>query len=1045
MKYKVGLTDKGSKTTASKRKGASKSRSSSSSKTFNLSGSKLSRPSTTVRTSPTRTSANVRRKSTVRSQSGKKTPLSGVYRMLGRFSKNDKRNVGINFSPTSKDFWTRKNLKLVLGKAFIFGLSTLFFVGIIVAFVAGIYLQNLQKNLPDPNRLIDWDPDQSTVLYDRNGEELFKIYGDINREFVPLEEIPEYTKWALLAAEDVEFYQHKGVDWKGFSACLIRGLPSYITTGSTEGLCGASTISQQLTRNTIMQEAYGDAAYERDGVIPSGIRKVKEWLTTMQVERAFTKDEILQLYMNEVFLGGVNNGYQAAANAYFGKDVQDLTLAESAILAGIIQSPSQYAPLYGVSQDGTLVRQEYVFKQLEKYQELTGITPEEIDAAREQEIKYESSQIDIEAYHFVFYVKDYLTDIYGAEVVERGGLRVTTTLDLSTQKIAEDEIEKGIATYGVPRGAYNGALVAVDPKTGQILAMVGSVDPYETNDPRIDGSVNIITSERQVGSSFKPYVYFTMFQQYGPYLQTADIDYNFGTYKPGNWDRKYYGFMVAREALVQSRNLPANYTMQLVGIESVLQNVEKMGITTLKNKANYGLALALGAGEMQMLEHAQGFSVFAAEGIRHDVTPILKVENSKGEVLMEYEDTGKRIFDEKDIYLMNWTICDLGNFNDRVALSYYYINGTKVCGKTGTTDGPKDLTTILYHKNLVVGVWAGNNNNVIMSSNAWSTNIPLPIASSFMTRVASKYKPQLYTRPSGILATTVCEDTGLTPGENSTCKKVSSIYVSGRAPALDKRETLEVCTSNKKVPTNAAAASTFGLLSNMYVLNYIPENTNQTASYNKYVSKLKDTLLLTSTPDSAECPLPLGANNAPVISIDSPTSGKQFNSGDTMDISASTASLNGVAKVDYYFGGSYIGTANTAPFGFSYVIPAGTSTGNYNLSATVTDVDGKTGSTSTTVAVKSSYNISISAPLSGTNVSIPQNLQASVSGFTPDKVTFTITGSGYNKSYTDLIGADGWSSLWADVTAANGTYQIIATATSGSLIINSSTITVTLQ
>jgi len=404
-------------------------------------------------------------------------------------------------------------LKLKAKKALYVAVGVGFFLGCLLLIGVGIYLKNLQNSLPSPDELVDRTSDQSTQILDREGELLYRVYGEQNREFVSIEEIPEHTKWALLAAEDIEFYQHKGVDYLGIFMAATQNLRA------GEVVRGASTITQQLVKTTILYDVLGDEAYSQ-----TYARKIKEVLITMQVEQTFTKDEILQMYMNEVPLGGVNYGFQAAAKAYFGKNVAELTLAESALLAGLIQSPGIYSPLYGSNPDKAKERQEYVLNQMQKNKKLTGLTDEEIEDAREEELEYEGKEIEIDAPHFVFYVKQLLEEEFGVERVERGGLKVTTTLDSSLQQIAEEEITKGVE--GAKRyNVNNGSMVVIDPKNGQILALVGSVDYFNEEDPRVDGNVNIATSERQMGSSVKPFVYLTAINQgYGPWMLTPDIE-----------------------------------------------------------------------------------------------------------------------------------------------------------------------------------------------------------------------------------------------------------------------------------------------------------------------------------------------------------------------------------------------------------------------------------------------------------------------------------------------------------------------------------------
>lgn len=984
-----------------------------------------------------------------------KSGLRKVSRITSRFSifsKGGRSNSGKPSGPRTR----KAQFKRALGRAVVI-ISGVGFIGtIVMMIVLGLYLKSLQGSLPDPDRLIEWSSDQSTIIYDRNGKELFKIYGNENREFVPIDDYPEHTKWALLAAEDGDFYQHKGLDWKGIIGCGIVTTRSYFSSDGSGQVCGASTITQQLVRNTIMYEVYGDEAFERSTFWKAARRKLRELLLSMQVERSLSKDEILQLYMNEIALGGVNYGYGAASKDYFGKEVKDLTLAESALLAGLVQSPSVYSPLYG-DPELAKERQQYVFGELEDIQERSGIPQEEIDAARAEELIYESARIDIEAYHWVFYVKQILEEKYGPEVVQKGGLKVTTTLDFSTQTIAEEEIINGVATYVHKFGGMNGGLVAVDPHTGQILAMVGSVDPNEREDPRIDGSVNVTTSLQQTGSSFKPYVYFEAMRQYGPWLEAADMEYNFGSYRPQNWDGfKYYGNMTAREALVLSRNLPAIYSLQTVGIGSVVDNLEKSGVTTLTNPDNYGLSMAIGSAEMKLTEHVQAYSVFASGGVKHDLVSILKIEDSKGKILEEWKPSdGERVFDEKDVYLLNWTLCDLGGFGDQVgaSLGFYNVNGVRAaCGKTGTTDGPVDLVDVLYHKNLVVGVWLGNNNNVPMPG-AWSTDTALPLAHNFMQRVASKYPPESYSRPSGIVEAMVCEDTGRLATEETDCNKVKSIYVQGRAPKNDERSSIKVCKDRNVIPTNESQAEALGLLTSKILLNFTLENPNQQEVFERYMLDMENSQYLFAEPEHGRCELPLGPGGSPVVDLVSPTSGTAFNVGDTISISGSVRVENGVESVQILFDDEEIYTGETIDFQYDYLIPSGTSAGSHVITVNVIDLDNREGTSVVTITVNidpSNSSVTITNPGNGQDIAtLPISLVAVVEGVVADRVTFQVlkpSDPSYVRSYTDLDGANGWGAQWIDPTATSGEYTIQAFAiVDGLSVIESEVVTITLN
>jgi membrane peptidoglycan carboxypeptidase len=950
--------------------------------------------------------------------------LSGKKRKTKSKGKGGKGLLGIE-----KAKW-RKIIYISVG--------VIFLLGCITILVGGIYLKNLRDSLPSPDELVERSSDQSTRIYDRNGELLYTVYGDQNREFTPIEDIPDYTKWALLAAEDVEFYQHKGVDYAGIFMAFIQN------TLAGKVVRGGSTLTQQLVKNTILYDVLGDQAYEQ-----TYSRKIKEILITMQVEQSFTKDEILQMYMNEVPLGGVNYGYQAAAKAYFDKDVSELDLAESAMLAGIISNASIYSPIYGTNPELAKDRQSFVLDQMLKYSEYTGVTQEEVDTAKNEELVYSDGRIDIKAPHFVFYVKQLLEEEYGAERVERGGLKVTTSLDYSLQEIAEEEVTKGVETahrYNL----YNGSLVAIDPNNGDVLAMVGSVDYWNTEDPRIDGNVNIATSLRQMGSSAKPYAYLAAITQgYGPWTEAPDIKMSFGGYKPVNWDNKYYGLMTARKALVQSRNLPAVYTLQLAGISNMINVAERLGITTVSDKADYGLSLALGSGEMKLLEHTAAFGVFANEGVRAETTPILKVETSAGEVLYEKtEPTTQRVFDEKEIYALNYMLCDLGGHGDRIGGNSYNVQGKHVCYKTGTTNGPKDVLTVMYHPNLVVGVWGGNNNNEDMPG-AWGSIVPLKITYAFTKRVSDQYPVGSFTRPSGILSTKVCVDTGKVPEEGNDCKSEASIYIQGHSPAKDTRETVYICRANSLVATNVDTAQSYNLLDEYIFLNNKLENSLQQSTYNKFVADIKDSNYISAIPESAVCPLPLGPDNAPVVEIATPTANQQYNAGSNMNITGNVRVLESVSTFSVTIDGNPVSGAGInadKTYSVTYSIPVSMSGGTHTIIVSVKDNKGKTGSASINFVVTTTTSmIQMESPSNGQDItSFPVILRASVSSVaTSVKFVITKSGSTYTKEIDGNQSGSDWIGTWTDNSGGHGDYSIKARGIIGGTTYDSTSITVT--
>lgn len=941
------------------------------------------------------------------------------YRNVKKYAS---KNLG---SKTTKNSSKKRPNKKKLKKIFFVGAGVMFFIGCIGLIILGAYLKKLGDSLPSPNELIARSSDQSTQILDRNGNVLYTVYGDQNREFVSIDKIPEYTRKAVLAAEDSEFYQHKGIDLVGITRAVIQN----IRGGRV--VSGASTLTQQLIKKTLLYDILGEEANEK-----TVARKVKEILITMQVEQTFTKDEILQMYMNEIPLGGVNYGFQAASKAYFGKNVSELTLAESAMLAGIIQSPGWYSPLFGGDPEMAKVRQNYVLDQLEEKERLFGIPKEEIEKARSEELVYNPAKIDIKAPHFVFYVKAQLEEEFGIDIVEKGGLKVTTSIDPTLQTIAEEEIVKGAESAAKRYNANNAAMIVINPKNGQILSMVGSVDYWKTDDPRIDGNVNITTSYRQMGSSVKPFVYLNAISSKGtgPWTVSPDIsNITFGNYKPTNWDNRYDGLITARRALVESRNIPAVYMLQTGGIDNFLQLMQKLGVSGMENKAGYGLSIALGSAEMRMTEFTNAFATLANGGVKHDLVSILKVENSKGEVLKEYKDNeGQRVIDEKEAYLVNWMICDLQNFNDRIDSKYYTVKGKKVCGKTGTTNGPKDLIAFLYNQSIVVGVWNGNNNNIDMPR-AWSTTVSLPMANSFLQRVIDSYGEFNFNRPAGIMTTSVCKDTGATPADGVECNKEASIYISGRSPQVDNRKAIEVCTADGKIPTNMEIAKQYGLTSTKMLLTTKLENPLQEDAYRSYLNGSGNYLF--EMPESGVCLPPLGPDGAPLVDITSPTAGQSFSAGQNIEIKGTVVAQGGVSVFSITVGGQPVpGVDKTSvradgSYVVNYVVP-GNINGTKQIVVSAKDLAGKLTSKSVSVTLGNptpSSSIEIIQPENGATVAVNTQVIAEITGTEISGVSITV-GSGGLSVAPQKIADNRWAITIPGATNT-GQYTIKASAT----------------
>ncbi len=597
------------------------------------------------------------------------------------------------------------------------------------------------KDLPTPGKLIDAQLANSTRIYDRKGVLLYSVYQDQNRTYVKLSDIPQNLKEATIAIEDRDFYKNQGFSIFGY----IRAIRDILLF---KGLTGGSTITQQLVKTVLLSS---------EKTVP---RKIKELMLAIQVNQRYSKDQILEMYLNDVPYGGANIGVEAAAQSYFGKDVRDLNLAESAFLAGLPQSPSIYSPYSGNKY--YIGRTEAVLKQMvdEKY-----ITKEEKEKALSEikNKKFTKRDESIKAPHFVIYVKQLLAKQFGESAVEQGGLQVTTTLDYEIEKEAEkivrEEIEK-LKGYRVG----NGAAVVMDPKTGEILSMVGSKDYFDEDN---DGNFNTALARRQPGSSLKPVVYATAFEKgYTPSTLLIDVKTDFPTneaahpiYTPENYDGKFRGPMQIRFALGNSINVPAVKTLARVGIKDVMQKGYSMGIEnwepTAENLKDVGLSLVLGGRETSLLDEAVAYSVFANQGVKQNPVIILKVTDSKGKKLFEHKKkNGERVLSEGVAFLISHILLD-NNARSLIfgTRSYLNIPGKTVSVKTGTTDQKRDNWAVGYTPSFVVGIWVGNNDNSPMNPTiASGATGASPIWNRVMSFVLEGKKDESPKKPDSVIA-----------------------------------------------------------------------------------------------------------------------------------------------------------------------------------------------------------------------------------------------------------------------------------------------------
>jgi len=615
--------------------------------------------------------------------------------------------------------------------AFLFLISSVLFLFIYYA-----------KDLPRPERFIERQLFESTKIYDRSGQVLlYEIYGEEKRAWVPLEKVPEYLKGAIIATEDANFYQHSGIDFKGIINAVLADLkimkPTY----------GGSTIPQQLIRSTFLS------------LEKTAERKTREIILSLELDQRYSKEQILEWYLNQVPFGRNAYGVEAASQAYFRKSVSEISLAEAATLAALIKSPS----FYSINLAELLIRKDYVLNRMVSEGFLN---KEEAESAKKEEINIIEFSQPILAPHFTLWVKQQLEEKYGREFLEQKGLKIFTSLDWELQQMAEEIVKEGVKNNKI-YNSHNAALVTINPKTGEILAMVGSADyfaePYPKDctpglnckfDPKFNAAVGTKNLPgRQPGSAFKPFVYATAFQK--GYNDKKIVDDSptcwpqaIGSWCPQNFDGRFRGPITLRSALAQSLNVPSVKVLDsLAGYLDSIKTAQEMGITTLTNPKQYGLSIVLGGAEVKLLDMASAYGVFAADGLRVPPIAILKIEDSKGNIFFENNKTPMRVLEINVIRLINDILSDNEARAPMFGLrSNLYFENYQVAVKTGSSQDYRDAWTIGYTPSLVTGVWAGNNDNSPILKKP-GVIIAGPIFHKFMEKALLKFPKENFEKP----------------------------------------------------------------------------------------------------------------------------------------------------------------------------------------------------------------------------------------------------------------------------------------------------------
>ena len=619
----------------------------------------------------------------------------------------------------------KKNILMLL-------LSALLVLGAVILFWISTF------KVPTSESIRERRVSESTKIYDRTGKILlYDTGGNVRRSVVPIEEISRNIKNATIAIEDREFYQHHGIKP---TAILRAMLVNILTLNWSQG---GSTITQQVVKNSILTNNKDIS------------RKLKELVLAIKLERMISKNEILSMYLNEIPYGGNIYGVEEASEAFFGKKSSDVTLAEAAYLAALPKAPTFYSP-YGKNKDKLEERKNLVLKEMLSN---NFIAQEEYDSAIAEKVSFViKGDASVKAPHFVFYVLDYIRKKYGEGAINGGGLRIITSLNYGLQSIGEKVVYDYALENKIKFNAENAAIMAIDPKKGEILAMVGSRNYF---DQEIDGAFNVTTAKRQPGSTIKPFVYSEAFiKGYTPETVVFDLKTQFssscapdnlttgdGCYSPDNYDSVFRGPITLRNALAQSINVPSVKVLYLAGLSESIRLARDMGIESLTNKGDYGLTLVLGGGEVTPLELTGAYGVFANNGVRTDISPIIEIKNKSGEVLEKHDPKPRQVLDKEIALKISSILSD----NDARAPSFgqtsaLYFADRDVAVKTGTTNDYRDAWIMGYTPNIAVGAWAGNNNNTPMEKKV-AGFIIAPMWRYFMDQALAKTPNEQFEEP----------------------------------------------------------------------------------------------------------------------------------------------------------------------------------------------------------------------------------------------------------------------------------------------------------
>lgn len=813
---------------------------------------------------------------------------------------------------TLKEKFSKKNLKRVLNprnwhfswRKFLIGIAIFFAVFIVFSTAVFAYYV---KDLPNPKEISRRNVVQSTQILDREGNSLYNFHGEENRTVVKGDQISDNIKKATIAVEDQYFYQHHGFDLTG----ILRAVRNRITKQGLTG--GGSTITQQYIKNTLLT---------RDETID---RKLRELILSIEVEQLYTKDEILTGYLNEIPYGNNAYGIEAAAHTYFNKSALDLTLSESATLAAMPQAPTFYSP-YGSNTDKLFYRKDYILDRMVK---VGSITQEEADAAKLDAPSIEKMSFKTQALtapHFVFYVREKLIDIITEEnnidrqqaelKLDQSGYTVTTSINLETQTLAQNILGEMGPEMVKKYQATNGALVAVDPKTGEVLAMVGSID-YEKSK---SGNTNFANAQLQPGSSFKPFIYATAFgpnNKFAPSSITYDLPTDFGNYKPNNYNGKFSGPITNRSALAQSLNIPAVKNFYLAGVKDSIATAQSMGITTLtRDASDYGLSLVLGSGEVRPVEMAGAYSTFANGGMTNPLRPILKIEKD-GKIVKDYTTTEAHKSVEPEVAfeinsILSDNVARTPVFGSKSNLT---LPDRPVAAKSGSTENNRDAWTVGYTPSIAVAVWVGNNDaNKTMTKGADGSYVAGPIWNRFMREYLKGKAVEQFNRPSTIKEVTVDKLSGKLPNDQSPKDQlITDIFAPWQVPTEQDNVHIKIRIDKVtgKVATDLTPADQVEERFYISVHSEVPSNPGWEVPVKQWALANGASEFIPTEKDDLHTDA-----NKPTVSFTSPKDGSQVTG--SFRIEVAPGGSQAISSVEFFINNVSVGKKTEAPWAMDY-------------------------------------------------------------------------------------------------------------------------------